>query len=113
MSTKIGGKSRQTLRKLEAISGEKLSLGNLLSAIREGDDVTQVEFAHKLGVSRQYLCELEHGRKVISPKTAAKFATLLGYSIAQFVKLAIQDELDRYHIPLHVEVYGDDQYRTA
>lgn len=113
MSTKIGVKSRQTLRTLEAISGIKLSLGSLLLAIREGDEMTQVEFAYKLGVSKQYLCDLEHGRKVISPKTAAKFAVLLGYSAAQFVKLAIQDELDRYHIPLHVEVYEEDQYHVA
>lgn len=113
MSTKIGAKSLQTLATLEKISGEKLTLGGLLLAIREGDEVTQVAFSHQLGVSRQYLCDLEHGRKVISPKTAAKFATALGYSVAQFVKLAIQDELDRYHIPLHVEVYNEVQDEAA
>ncbi len=43
MSTKADQKSLQTLRTLEEISGESLSLGGLLCVIREGDEITQVE----------------------------------------------------------------------
>lgn len=113
MNTKGIEKSKTTLNTLEKISGERLTLGNLIYSIREGEELSQVLFAQMLGVSKQYLCDLEHGRKVVSPKAAAKFAKVLGYSVAQFVKLAIQDQLDRYHLPLHVEVFDEKKYRAA
>ena len=53
---------------------EELSLANLLLAIRQGEAMSQVEFASKLKISRQYLCDIEHGRRSISPKAAAEFA---------------------------------------
>lgn len=96
--------SQKILTSLEHISGRKLTLGSLLWSIREGEEMSQVEFAHLLGVSKQYLCDLEHDRKAVSAKMAAKFAKILGHPIAQFVRLAMQEELDRYHIPLQIEV---------
>lgn len=105
--------SKATLASLEKISGRKLTFGNLIWSIRECEEMSQVEFAKVIGVSKQYLCDLEHGRKVVSPKTAAKFAIILGYSVAQFVQLAIQDELDRYHLHFRVEVLAQDKKRAA
>ena len=52
---------------IEKISGEKLTLGRLLWAIRNADEITQVEFAGMLEISRQHLCDIEHNRKSISP----------------------------------------------
>ncbi|MAZ77267.1 MAG: transcriptional regulator [Legionellaceae bacterium] len=101
MSTK---KSDKSLALLEDISGEPLSLGRFLWAIREGEEWTQVEFAKKLGVSRQYVCDLEHNRKGLSPSMASKFSKLLGYSEAQFIRLAIQRELDKANLPFQVAV---------
>lgn len=94
----------KVLKKLEDILGKKLTLGNLLLSIRQGDDLTQVEFAEKLGVSKQYLCDLEHGRRFASPKAAAEYARKLEYSEAQFVRLCLQDEIDRDGIHLQVNV---------
>ena len=103
MSTSLNG-SQATLKQLEAISGEALTLSGLLRSIREGEELSQVAFAKQLGVSRQYICDIEHKRRFVSPKAAYEYAQVLGYSPEQFVRLALQDELDNFSIPFIVRV---------
>src|SRR4029078_7203513 len=88
---------------LEKVCG-KLTLGTTIRSIRLCEEETQTAFAKKLKVSTQYLCDLEHNRKIVSPKKAKKFAEILGYSPEQFIALAIQDSLNRDHIHMLVEV---------
>ncbi|MBI1949055.1 MAG: helix-turn-helix transcriptional regulator [Deltaproteobacteria bacterium] len=83
-------KKSPAMKFLEGIIGGPLTLGALLSAIREGEEETQTEFAAKLGVSKSHLCDIEKGRKTVSPARAAKFARTLGYSQEQFVRLSLQ-----------------------
>ena len=80
---------------LEELSGGPLTLAKLLRSVRQGDGMTQSEFAARLGVSKQHLSHIENGRKVVSPERAARWAVLLGYAESQFVRLALQDELHR------------------
>ena len=94
----------ETLTILEAMSGEKLTLGNVLSSIRQGEALSQLEFAAALGVSKQYLCDIERGRRLVSPKKAVEYAKKLGYSISQFVRLCLQDMMNRDGIHLKIEV---------
>lgn len=96
--------TQETLSILENIMGEKLTLGSFILAIRQGEELSQVEFAKTLRVSRQVLCDIEHGRRIISPKKAAEFADLLGYSKKQFVRLCLQDMIDRDRLGLIVEI---------
>lgn len=96
--------SEKSLLVLEEISNKKLTIGNLLWAIREGEEMTSVAFAEKLGVSRQYLCDLEHGRRAVSVKMAAEFADKLGLSSIQFVRLALQEELERSGLHFDVQI---------
>ncbi|CAM3008282.1 helix-turn-helix transcriptional regulator [Legionella worsleiensis] len=96
--------TQETLKYLENLMGEKLTLGSFILAIRQGEELSQVEFAKMLGVSRQVLCDIEHGRRIISPKKAAEYADLLGYSKKQFVRLCLQDMIDRDHLGLVVEI---------
>lgn len=88
---------------LEKLTGE-LTLSSLIIAIRQGEEMSQVEFAKLLGVSRQYLCDIEHDRRTISPKSAAAFAKKLGYSPHQFVRLCLQDMVNRDGLKLRIEV---------
>lgn len=88
---------------LTTIAG-KLTLSSLLTAIRQGEDLTQVEFSILLGVSKQYICDVEHARRFVSPKVAAKFAKKLGYSPTQFVRLCLQDLINREGLKLTVDV---------
>jgi len=96
--------TKETLQYLEDLMGEKLTLGSFILAIRQGEELSQVEFSKMLGISRQMLCDMEHGRRIISPKKAAEYAELLGYSKKQFVRLCLQDMIDRDHLGLIVEI---------
>lgn len=89
---------------LEKLTGSKLTLANLLLSIRQGEEMSQVAFARLLGVSRQYLCDIEHGRRFVSPKIASEYAKKLGYSEQQFVRLCLQDLVDRDGLDLTIDV---------
>jgi transcriptional regulator with XRE-family HTH domain len=78
---------------LENLTGGPLTLGEALLAIRQCKEQSQASFAKSLRISRQHLCDIEKGRRLLSPGRAAKFARILGYSESQFVRLALQDQL--------------------
>ena len=67
----------KTLKELEKITGGPLTLGQLIWSLRMSDEVTQVEFAKKLNISRQHLCDIERGRKPVSPKLTGQYAIKL------------------------------------
>lgn len=96
--------TKKTMYDIEKMIGVRLSLGKLLWAIRQADGISQVEFAKKLRISKQHLCDLEHDRKTVSPKLAARYATKLGYSQEQFIRLSLQDLVDRDGLQVEVKV---------
>ncbi len=96
--------TQKTLKTLEKLAGTKLTLGKLLLAIRQADEMTQVAFAEKLDISKQHLCDIEHDRKSVSPQLAASYAEKLGYSQEQFIRLCLQDMVDRGGLDVIVEV---------
>ncbi len=79
---------------LEGMTQRKVTLGNYLWSIRKCEEMTQAEFATLIGVSTQYLCDIENARRFVSPKLAAEWSKKLGYSPVQFVRLAVQDQLN-------------------
>lgn len=81
-----------------------LTLSGLLLAIRQSEEMSQSAFATQLKVSKQYLCDVEHGRRFVSPKAAATFAQILRYSPEQFVRLCLQDMMTRDGLKLVIEV---------
>lgn len=97
--------NNKLIAKLEAIAGERLSLGSLLKSIRLGEEKTQESFARLLGISKQCLCDIEKGRRCISPKLAARYARKLGYLEDQFIRLCLQDILERdgFHMTVSIE----------
>lgn len=100
MTTK---KKSDAAKCLEELAGE-LTLAGLLVAIRQGEEMSQIDFAKRLKVSRQYLCDVEHGRRFISPKSAVDFAKKLGYTPRQFVRLCLQDLVNREGLKLKVDI---------
>ncbi len=104
MSTKPTTRDRDTTRFLETLSGGPLTFGGLLAAIREAEEMTQVDFAAKLGVSRSHVCDIEKGRKVVGAARAARFAKILGYSPESFVALALQAQVHEAGLKLNVSV---------
>ena len=92
----------KTMKELEKISGGSLTVAKILKSIRHCDEMTQVEFAKKLGISKQNLCNIEKGRTFISPSLAFTFAKKLKDSTKQFVRIALQDQLNRSGIKYEV-----------
>lgn len=106
MTTKRSKSShgREASRYLESLMGGPLTLGAALSGLREADDVSLAAFAKLLGISRTHLCDIEQGRRSVSPERAARFAQALDQSEAQFVRLALQDQLRAAGLKLTVNV---------
>src|SRR5579871_6940060 len=96
--------TQKSLKSLEKITKTHLTLGKLLWAIRQSEELSQVEFAEKLGVTKQHLCDIEHNRKSVSPKLAAEYAEKLGYSKEQFIRLSLQEIIDRAGLKVMIEV---------
>jgi transcriptional regulator with XRE-family HTH domain len=100
MSTK---NKSDAMKFLESIVGE-LTFGGALEAMRQAEGMSQVDFAKKLGISKQQLCDIEKRRKFVSPERASKFATILGHSEKSFVALALQDIVNQGGLKLRVSV---------
>lgn len=96
--------TENTLKSIAKITGTKLTLGKLIWAIRQADDISQVDFAARLNITRQHLCDIERERKVVSPKLAAQYAETLGYPKEQFIRLSLQDLVDRSGLNVQVEI---------
>jgi|SRR6185437_2899239 len=96
--------TQQTLKTVEKITGQKLTLGTLIYSIRLCEEMTQIEFAKLLNISKSHLCDLEHARKLVSPKLAAQYANKLGYDEEQFIRLAIQASIDKAGLNYDVEL---------
>ena len=91
---------------LERIRGEPLSLGALLGAIREGEGWSQTRIGELLGVSRAHICDIEKGRRLVTPDRAVRWAKALGYGEKQFVRLALQDQLRAAGVNMKVDVHA-------
>lgn len=93
------------IESLEAKFGP-MTIGLFLKAIRESDDISQVDFAKKLKISRANLCDLEKERKLVSPERAAKFARILKVPESALIRLALQDMLRAAHLNYQVQLKG-------
>jgi antitoxin HigA-1 len=88
-------RNNAALKKLEKLIGEPVTFGLYLKSIRESEELTQNDFAEKLGVSVQHLSNVENGRKHVSIERAEAWARALGYPEAMFVQLSLQDQFQR------------------
>ncbi len=88
-------KKSSAMQFLDNLTGSPLSVGAILEATRLSEGESQTAFAKKLKISASHLCDIEKGRKSVSPARAAQFAKILGKHEPQFVRLAIQEELNR------------------
>lgn len=59
--------------------------GKNLRFYRKLIGMTQPELAKKLGTSKQFISDMENGRKPISKKTAKELAAVFDVSVARFV----------------------------
>lgn len=91
-------------RYLESLRGGPLTFGKLLHSIRICDEISQVQLADMVGMSRSNICDIEKDRRTVSLEKAAEFARVLGYSENQFVATIIEDQLRSAGLPFVVEL---------
>lgn len=107
-SKKVAKKTRdynaETEAFLESITGGPLTFGRMMESFRKCDEVSLETYAKKLGISRAHLCDIEKGRKMVSPERAARFAKVLGYPVYPFVELALQASVDNAGLKMKVNV---------
>lgn len=97
-------RKNKSIRECEKIRGQELTFGRMIRSIRISDEYTQTELSEILGISKQYISDIENERRLVSPKLASEYAKCLGYSEKQFVKLAIQDQLRRSGLDFQVNL---------
>jgi transcriptional regulator with XRE-family HTH domain len=97
-------KKSPAMKLLDEIVYEPLSFGHMIRTLRECKPWTQAALAHKLGISRNHLSDVERGRKLVSAERALRWARIMGGSPHQFVQLALQGELDAAGMKARVRV---------
>ena len=97
-------KKSKARKYLNKITKKPLTFGALIESIRKCDEMSQVAMAEKLKISRSHLCDIEKGRRLVSAERAAHFAKVLGFSVNQFVALAIEDSLHKLGLNLKVTI---------
>jgi len=88
----------------QEILGGALTFGEAVEALRSRDEMSQVAFAKKLGMSRQFLCDIEKGRRLVSLEQAARFAKAFGHPPDVLIQLALQDYVRHSGLKLKVTV---------
>lgn len=78
------------------------SMAMLLRSFRTSQEISQIDFAKKLKISKANLCDIEKGRKLVSLERAARFAKLLKDSEMLYVKTAMDDQLRAAHLKYEV-----------
>jgi DNA-binding XRE family transcriptional regulator len=63
----------------------RVTPADYIRTYRENAGLTQTELAEKLGVSRAYICDVEHGRRDISKQFAKQLAVFFKVSVARFI----------------------------
>lgn len=81
-----------------------LTFGDALWAHRKSVETSQKEFSSRLGISPSSLCDIEKGRKIPSPRRAAKIAQQIGHPVKPWVQLALQDMLRQADLDYRVSV---------
>ncbi|KTD24880.1 MULTISPECIES: helix-turn-helix domain-containing protein [Legionella] len=98
--------TKDSLNALEATKNiwNEMTFGGLVRSLRISDEITQVELANRVGVSKQFLSDVEHNRKDVGIAFAKKVSDALGYSIEPLIELLIRDQLRRQHLNYIVEL---------
>jgi transcriptional regulator with XRE-family HTH domain len=89
---------------VEGLLEGPLTFGMAVESLRLRDELSQAAFAKKLSVSRQYLCDVEKGRRLVSPEQAARFAKAFGHPANVLVQLALQDAVRQGGLKMKVIV---------
>jgi transcriptional regulator with XRE-family HTH domain len=82
----------------------KLTVGELLHSWRLSEEMSLKDFGKRLGMSVANLCDIEKGRKGVSPEKAEQIAKAIGVPSALLVRLSIEESLRAAGLKYTVEI---------
>jgi transcriptional regulator with XRE-family HTH domain len=82
----------------------KLTVGELLHSWRISEEMSLKDFGKRLGMSVPNLCDIEKGRKGVSPEKAEQIAKAIGVPSALLVRLSIEESLQAAGLRYTVEI---------
>jgi transcriptional regulator with XRE-family HTH domain len=91
------------LRDLEKRFG-KLTVGEFLHTWRMSEEMSLREFGKLVGLSVANLCDIEKGRKGVSPEKAEHIAKAVGVPPALLIRLSIEESLQSAGLKYTVEI---------
>ena len=97
-------KKSDSIKFLEKLNKGPLTFGQMIESLRLADEISQVDLANKLGISKSHLCDIEKGRRSVSLEKVALFAKTMGYSVHQFAEVALDDQLRQAGIKAKVNI---------
>jgi transcriptional regulator with XRE-family HTH domain len=81
-----------------------LGIGEFIHTWRTSEEMSLREFGTRIGMSVANLCDIEKGRKSVSPEKAEQIAKAIGVPPAVLVRLAIEGSLRAAGLKYSVEV---------
>lgn len=96
---------------LDELNGGPLTFSQMMESFRLCDEASLVEYARRLGVSRQYLCDVEKGRRTVSLERAAEWGRILGYGEELFMKLALEQQARAAGLDVEITVTTNQKGR--
>lgn len=91
------------LKDLEKKYG-KLSVGGFLRSWRLSEELSLKDFGKLVGLSISNLCDIEKGRKGVSPEKAEQIAKALKVPPALLVRLSIEESLQAAGLKYEIEI---------
>jgi len=91
------------LKTLERRFG-KLTVGEFLHTWRMSEEMSLKTFGTRVGLSIPNLCDIEKGRKGVSPEKAEQIAKAIGVPPALLVRLSIEESLQAAGLKYKIEV---------
>lgn len=97
-------KKSSAIRAIEKILGGRLTFGSMIESLRKSDEITQVDLAKRMKISKAHLCDIEKGRRSVTITRAIQFAKVLGYSEKVFVAIALEDQIAEAGLKVRVKL---------
>ncbi len=91
------------LKDLEKRLG-KLTVGEFLHTWRTSEELSLKDFGKRIGLSIANLCDIEKGRKGVSPEKAEQIAKVIGVPPALLIRLSIEESLQAVGLKYRVEI---------
>lgn len=83
---------------------DQSTLGSMIYALRLCDDISQTNLAEKIGVSRQFMSNVEKNKAAVGIGFLKKLSSALDYPIEPFLELYFKEQLSKEGIKGKVSV---------